>query len=609
MASFGMVIRKKNGDLPAKNGHMLMNALQRQFTGLEVETVASDSVYAAKMWLRHSRSHGFAKDTVTGSWLACVGNPVNERYGIACTDVADHLLKDFLCEGQGVITGLNPPFVIVLYDGRDQEFHVFTDRLGIQHIYIAETKSSYVISTSSLALASTIGANLDPEGLVSYFLGGIMLGMRTFYQEIKKIDLSTHLCFSNGTLVSVKYWSPPRDIIRDQPIRDMAKHFLKTHARAVSSCISADGKTSVEVTGGLDSRLNLLCALKSRKPFHGWTIGESGCPEVQVTENLKKLSSFDHHTISSADCGDSFEADLKLLTHLLDGEMNSLNLIASPTANRQTQHLRHSSVSGVLGEIVRGPYYFFFKGVSQNVGEVNVQRLIGLKMLSNVCGDMSVFSRIFPAGAADCLRSMVKSYFVDNQDMPLSWRLDHYYFTSRGQRFAGRSSTMNNFFYRQHLPYFTNDALGYSFQIPFKFKRNSLLLRHAMQICNPKMANVALDKGLPARPLTLLDAGSFLPYYGRLGEKGIRRLLTKFIGIAGKSANPQGIDAVINMELSNSDVLNYDNMASNFLYDPDRLKKFISKNVQQGFPYKTQIGLMLTFEYVCQFLGSQLRWK
>jgi len=589
----------------------LVHRLKSQISPLSCETFKTDKLHAAKLWLPHARTYGLAKDKSTASWLACVGNPsYGESAGIA-PGLSQVLLDNYLGDGPDVITSLNAPFIVILFDGRDKSLSVVTDRVGIQHIYIAELNHSYILSTSSLALASVISVGLNTESLANYFLIGHLSEQKTFFKEIEKLAGATWLSFTDGKVDKRVYWFPPTEEKSSLKILDIAKEFSSKFKKAVSERIGPNNNTSLELTGGMDTRMNLACAAACGKSFHVCTIGQPNSAEVRVAQQLMQIQGFQHYVLSPAkDIQDCFLDDLHLIHTLTDGEADCLNLIASPSYNRQMAKLREASISGVGGEILRGFYYISHKGIPNRAKHIRIGRLIALKMLPNIGARPEIFSDAFPSNYLGILKRSVGSYFLSTTNRPIFWRLDDFYFRCREQRFAGRSSTFNNFFYRQELPFFANDIIDMSFTIPWRFKKNSRIVAHALAHCHPGYSNVPLINGLPARPLQINDIRPFLHYCAGFAEKVCWKIQTSLLGKSPVVPDDVGVRSLVARKLASnrvSKLLNLDDMASAFLYEADKFREFIKKNRENGFRDRAQIGLILSFELTCRYVGSSLR--
>ena len=589
----------------------LTSKLRSQVDGLSCDLLEGTNFRAAKMWLAHAKTHGFAKDEATGSWLTFVGNPTGGAKSSA--DAADYcrkILRNYIDNGQSAITSLNAPFVAILYDGREEYLSIVTDRVGIQHIYMARIGQRHIISTSSLALAATIPVHLDTESLVDFFLSGNLMKQETFFKEIWKVGGARWTTIAHSSVRESGYWSAPDENCDGDSLEQASAALTDRMRASVGARLAGDGRTSVELTGGLDSRFNLACARASGKPFHAWTIGERGSPEVRITELLREEAPFEHHIISPAkDIETLFLEDLREINRLTDGETNALSLIASPSSNKQTKDIRAASISGLGGEILRGFYYISHKGVRNHSKNVRLGRLIGLKVTPNIGARPELFSDVFPAGYREVLRESVGSYFAATAGKPLYWRLDDFYLRAREERFAGRSCSLNNFYYRCELPFFDNEVLDLSFRLPWRLKNNSRIVKFSLAECHPGYAGVPLVSGLPARPLNASDWRLLILHYSNLAKKASKKVRQLVFRKSFASPDDTGMSALIARKLCSPEIaslLDPGNMASSFLYDTDKFRDFMEDNRRDGFRDRVQIGLIISFELTCRYIGGSL---
>lgn len=612
MTMLAGILGKSRGSTDERMYNSLVKELKSLVDHADCASAEAASIKISKLWLNHSRTQGIYQDADSASWLACVGNPFSSKYrGLGGADFGRALLNDYLKNGIVAVTKLNAPFVVFIYDGREQELVIVTDRLGLQHVYFAELEDCYLFSTSSLALASAIRPRLDYRAVASFFMASYIMGPGSFFEGINKLDAATITRFTDGRLRTQKYWEPGRVDKNHATIGEYAGVLAQVCKKAVCDRLGDDGRTSVELTSGIDSRINLACAAASGKDFHAWTIGQNKSPEVIVAERLRRVRGFKHHVLSAAhELPETFMDDLELICRLTDCDYNCLNLISSPSCNRQSASIRDASMSGLAGEILRGPYYLYYKGVPNRAGPVNYDRMLKFKMVKNVCPERSVFSNKFPADYDRILRGLLDGYFEPNRSMPLRWQLDYYYFAASVQRFVGRSCSFNNYFYRLDVPWFDNDVVELSFRVPHRYKMNSRLVRHTMALCDPQYSEVALENGLPARPLTTRDTALLAGYYTRFGKRVCRRIITGLTGRSRATPDNAGVYGTVTRILKSDRVLkllDHQNMASAFLYDPDRLRKYRERAVANDFKDRTQVGLMLTFELMCRRLGSSLK--
>jgi|GEM_PF-2827096 len=583
----------------------LCRTVKDQFPALTEHVIRNDWLVASRFSLPHSAVKQFVIDPQTQSWICCIGNPRSASVPGQGQTLAANILHLYLDQGPSCFTNIDAPFVVVIYDSLKHSFHIATDRVGLQHIYTATIEGATIFATSALAIAAITNPSFDKASLAHYFSIGHLLEDRTLFEGIKKIPDATWLTIDDTGIKTSKYWTPPHESYEMSPKRLAAK-ISHTFTSLLDQRLD-NAPVSIELTGGHDSRLNLVAALRCAKPFQGWTIAEKNSAELAVINKLRQVVDFPHQVVSPVKgLEDSFLSDLDQINTLTDGETNTLNLIASLACNRQTTPERLASISGMGGEILRGFYYITHMGIPNSSSSIYFDRIIALKMLPHIGFTPAIFSDFFPPDHYQLLRDSVRSYFDHTAGENLFWRLDDFYFRGRQQRFAGRSCSFNSFFYRTEIPFFANEIIDISYRAPWKLKKNSRLVRQAIELCSPALAAVDMLNGRPARPFRWADTHKMIAYYSRLVQKAYARMRSHLLKTNSPAYDPVGIQALIRKKLCSpqliSDLLNYNNMSSAFLYDPKQFNQFLSQNIRLDFPNLYQLGLILSFELTCRQL-------
>jgi len=606
MASFCLVVDKNNSNTGSGREltQNLANNLSLQDASLQLEYAEGDRVSAVKFWAEHSRCHGIARDSQSGSFLMCIGNPSHPKYSEISSDlVCSRILNDYLYDGVSAIEALSAPFVAVIYDGRSHHIRVLTDRVGLQQVYFHQDKDRICVSSSSVSLAAAINASLDPEAISLYFSTGYLVGLDTFYSDITKIAGATELTIKQGIMHERTYWQPPYEETSHESIQACGERLAQTYKKVVNDQLEHEQDLTIELTGGLDSRFNLTAAVAGEASFRGWTIGEDNCSEAEVVKQLQRSRHFDWNIVSPCEeLQEQFLADLEQITHLTDGETNSLMLISSPSCNRQTDAFRKASVSGSGGELFRGFYYPCHLGLKQ----ASVDRIVNYKFQLSSGYSEGLFSEYFPANTMEILTNRLQQK-LDTYVGSMRWKLDRLYFDLRESRFAGRSCSFNNYFYRQLVPFFNNEIIDFAFSTPCQYKDKSRIVRHALNSLIPAFGNIPLLGGLPARPLGLRDMPSVCYSHMKYSGRVVRKLTNMKMNKPVINSDQVGIQDIIKQQMRQHvpTLLDYDNMASAFLYNPDVFRKYIKQNLSNGFLTNNQVGLMMTFEMLCRILNRQ----
>lgn len=185
----------------------------------------------------------------TPGWSAWL---MGELYG-ASTDAA--AVADVV-EGRASPATLNGHFLLLAWDSRADEWHVWTNRFGTLHAYLATDGSRVALGSFMPAVAAVAGRNeLDWEGLTSFFGFGFFAGGRTHLKGVRILRPTTHYRLDGrGRLLSdERYWrwwhAPDQTRSYDETVEEFAGLF-----GTVMRDLTAAGRVAIPISGGLDSR-------------------------------------------------------------------------------------------------------------------------------------------------------------------------------------------------------------------------------------------------------------------------------------------------------------------------------------------------------------------
>lgn len=168
-------------------------------------------------------------------------------------------------------------FILVMI--HKSEFYVFTDRLGIKKCYYHNTEDGkYIISNTLKFISDNIRTELDKENIAIKILMHYYIGGGTFLKNIFCTIGASKISFVD-TLIIESYWHC-RTLLEQASEETTYKNFALRFKDIVKSYISflKPAKTSVTLTGGLDSRtvLSVLLALNEKPSTYTYGKPESG---------------------------------------------------------------------------------------------------------------------------------------------------------------------------------------------------------------------------------------------------------------------------------------------------------------------------------------------
>jgi len=140
--------------------------------------------------------------------LAAAGHALNTS---SDTEV---LLHAYLIWGEECLRRLNGMFAFAIYDGRTQTLFAARDRFGEKPLYVLERDGTLYLASELKALveAGLVEKRLDPVALYNYFANSYVMGPRTIFPSVRRLQPG-HWLTADGALVHERcYWVPPDPI-------------------------------------------------------------------------------------------------------------------------------------------------------------------------------------------------------------------------------------------------------------------------------------------------------------------------------------------------------------------------------------------------------------
>ena len=184
-----------------------------------------------------------------GEELEAAGYPVDKR---SDTSV---LLYAYLAWGQKCLDRLNGMFAFAIYDLRDDSLFAARDRFGEKPLYFMEREGVLYLASElkALAQAGLVEKRLDPLALYNYFTNSYVMGPRTIFRGVRRLQAGHCLKARGSTMVEERYWAPPRpseDRMDERHIMDEVLTILRDSVRLR---LVADVPVGLFLSGGVDS--------------------------------------------------------------------------------------------------------------------------------------------------------------------------------------------------------------------------------------------------------------------------------------------------------------------------------------------------------------------
>jgi asparagine synthase (glutamine-hydrolysing) len=137
--------------------------------------------------------------------LAAAGHPVQTD---SDTEV---LLQAYLVWGEACLERLNGMFAFAIYDGRSESVFAARDRFGEKPLYVLERDGTLYLASELKALVDggLAEKRLDRLALYSYFTSGYVMGPRSIFSGVRRLQPGHWLKAAGGEVREGRYWAPP----------------------------------------------------------------------------------------------------------------------------------------------------------------------------------------------------------------------------------------------------------------------------------------------------------------------------------------------------------------------------------------------------------------
>jgi asparagine synthase (glutamine-hydrolysing) len=178
------------------------------------------------------------------------------------TEVIVHCYEEY---GADCVQKLHGMFAFALWDQRQQKLLLARDRFGKKPLYYALSGDRLLFGSEIKTLFAVAPelANIDPEGVLSFFYFGYIPDPLTAFSQIRKLPPGHLLEFSNGQIRIRKYWELPayggyEPRSEEECLEEMEQRLTE----AVRARLISDVPLGAMLSGGVDS--STMVALMSR---------------------------------------------------------------------------------------------------------------------------------------------------------------------------------------------------------------------------------------------------------------------------------------------------------------------------------------------------------
>jgi asparagine synthase (glutamine-hydrolysing) len=233
--------------------------------------------------LRHAleqRGHRFSTNTDTEAILHAY-----EEYGDECV---------------GRLRGM---FAFAIWDAKRQRLFCARDRFGIKpfYFYLDDHQFAFGSELKAITAADGVDRTIDPQALDSYLTYGYIIGDRTIYRRVRKLE-PAHTLVVEGrtgwTPVTHRYWHPVFAPDHSRTEDDWCEEIEAVLSETVKMHMISDVPLGAFLSGGIDS--SSVVALMSRhsaQPVKTFSIGfqDRRFNELEFARDVARAYGTEHH--------------------------------------------------------------------------------------------------------------------------------------------------------------------------------------------------------------------------------------------------------------------------------------------------------------------------
>jgi hypothetical protein len=568
---------------------------------------------AAKLDSPSSLHRGVTVDEETGSWLLAAGTVI-DSHDVAPDGNLGQLLRDYLVHGESVLARCDGLFALVIYNGLTQSVAIISDPFGYFSIFYGNRNGQVFVATSSLAVAQQIQAEPSELGVNCFLRTGKVFGDMTLWQEVKRMRAATVLEFTPGATRKSVYWQPTVDeSLAKLSLADSVELSMQVLQCILKRNLEREGKVWTDLTGGFDTRFLVMFLARIGLPFKANFVGAPDHPDVRIARTIVNKMGWEYQHF---DLPKTWPQEgphyLREALGRGDGHLNILLLLRALWAHRQEAMQYPTLLSGLGGEMWRGPSWWPEKAALGQSSVVHYERQLW-SLMHPIPDSIFVADSVEPVKAE--LIEQFKKVGERCPDAPNTLKLS-FFWAYRETAHVGAWASVGAGLVRIIPPLFSKDIFTHVNSLNYRWRVKNHLFRHMFERYSPVLAEIEVEGRGPAVPKRLTNFYRFIPsrlgYYRKVANKVGQITFGKSLWPT-KSARDYASYSLVEarrelLKFAEAERLfEPAEMHSGKLYNFGQLSTFLTQAETESFPHEEFLGRMLTLEMALRAAGTALK--
>ncbi|WP_188454968.1 asparagine synthase-related protein [Virgibacillus oceani] len=437
-----------------------------------------------------------------GIVLIVDGEVYNNDLSVSINNLAylEQVIKSVKDSNLDILNDLNGSFNLILYDYKNNELKIITDRFLTRPLYYFSDDKKIIFSNRLTEIAKYV--DLEPDinykAVAEFFSLQMVFGTKTFLNKVSAFEKATFTTISNSELVSYKYWTYKQNIDNNFRKKDYISS-LSMHIKEIVEFKTKDNyKYGIFLSGGMDSRA-IMAGDTQKKISEVYTLGDSYNIECRIAKTISDYKEAQFNFIQRDK--DHYYTIINDSVEIGDGMYNYLNGHFIGYFDQISKNVDVIFNGSLIEQIWQGT-----KFINKNIKVRNYKLALPflsrrtnsvLETISNnfprkIAGIDKIFNReldidtdaIIKETFSDMLFKNFKTTQVNHQEA-----IDYLACDSYGRY----NSHLNQLCINNEIKYRTiydNRIIDLMLKVPVKYRSNGTLLRKSITQMDPELGNI-----------------------------------------------------------------------------------------------------------------------
>ena len=406
--------------------------------------------------------------------------------------------------GTRALRRIAAPQSVVVAFGKPLQVLVATDPVGLSAVYFASRARESAVSSSSRLLAAILECQLDEDALSAFAVLGAYPGTDTAFRGVRRLGGGEYVRLDRRGVFLEEYSGLAIPHQANQDLAGSVRDGVTAVCTAVEACVTAYPDASIELSGGLDSRIILAALMRAgHKPAEAVTLGKETDPDVVIAAEIARRAGIGPRRINLADI-DHLGPDeaFRLVDNAGRRRDYSDNCVSLGVLDWVESCLGGGArFSGQNGELARG-YYYAFQPPWPRTADGLARALVRWRLTANERVSEELLDPQVRAVGERHATATTQAFFERTRSDWLT-ATDLLYLYWRMQRWVGSDWTAAAQSRVILAPFFNSAFITWALSAAPSRKRGSKLLTRVLHEIDPELARLSTADG--SNPVAVFD--------------------------------------------------------------------------------------------------------